>query len=145
MESIKSFSERRRVPEDELVINAIRSSGHGGQNVNKVASKIEARWNVDSSMAFTDAEKGKIKKRLANRINSVGDLIVTCEETRSQFNNRVGAIKKLNELVIDALIDDKKRLATSPTKVSEVKRVTEKKAHGQKKQERSHGHFGDGW
>ncbi len=85
MESFKNnFGEKKEmkeendsiVPESEIVEQFSRSGGHGGQNVNKLSTKAEARWNIDESKAFSDEEKEKIKKFLANQINKKGELIV---------------------------------------------------------------------
>jgi len=121
------------IPEDEIEFQFSRSSGKGGQNVNKVETKAEIRFNIDQSKAFSDEEKEKIKKSLANRINKEGDLIVVSEEERSQLDNRRIALEKLNEMIKEALKSEEERI---PTKVKETireRRLKEKKIISKKK------------
>ena len=98
-----SSKEKDLIPEDEIEYQFSRSSGKGGQNVNKVETKVEIRFNIIRSKAFSDEEKEKIKKSLTNRINKEGDLIVVSEEERSQLDNRRIALEKLNEMIKEAL------------------------------------------
>lgn len=121
------------VPETEIAEKFSRSGGHGGQNVNKLSTKVEVRWNIDESQAFTPEEKEKIKQVLGNRITKEGDLIVTSQEERSQFQNRQRAIERLNNLVTAALAPEKERIPTRPTRASKERRLKEKKRIGEKK------------
>ena len=126
------------VPESEISWAFSRSGGKGGQNINKLSTKAEARWNIDQSQAFTLEEKEKIKLALGNRINKEGDLIVVAQEERSQIQNRERAIERLNNLVSAALIPEKERVATKPTRASRERRLEEKKLRSQKKSSRRH-------
>jgi len=121
------------VPNSEITEKFSRSSGSGGQNINRASTKAEVRWNVDASMAFTDEEKEKIKQALDNRINKAGKLIVVSQEERTQLKNRKRAIERLNNLVKLALIPKKKRKPTKPTKASKERRLLEKKRTKKKK------------
>lgn len=125
------------IPEKEISESFSRSSGKGGQNVNKVSTKVELRWNVDASAAFSEQDKEKIKKALANRVNKNGDLIITAEEERSQIQNRQRAMEKLNKLVEEALKPEKERIPTKPTRSSKERRLEEKRRQGEKKKFRS--------
>ncbi len=142
-EKIKSAEEenmedtRKLIPENEITEQFSRSGGSGGQNVNKLSTKAEVRWNVESSAAFSDEEKEKIKQVLGNRINKEGELIITSQEERSQLQNRGRAIERLNNLVSDALIPEKERVATKPTRSSKERRLEAKKRQGEKKKQRS--------
>jgi ribosome-associated protein len=129
--------EKNIVPEDEITEQFSRSSGAGGQNINRVSTKAEARWNIEASAAFTDEEKEKIKQTLKNRINEKGELIIRSQEERSQSQNREQAIKRLNKLVQAALKPEKERVATKPTLASKKRRLQEKKRLGEKKRTRS--------
>jgi ribosome-associated protein len=129
--------EKKFVPDEEISEIFSRSSGRGGQNVNKLSTKVEVRWNVDASMTFTPEEKEKIKQALANRINKEGELIVVSQEERSQMQNRERAIEKLNKLVEAALVPEKERKPTKPTKASKERRLEEKRRIGEKKKQRS--------
>ncbi len=125
------------IPENELEISFIRSSGKGGQNVNKLATKAQLRWNIDKSQAFTPEEKEKIKFLLKNRINKEGDLIIEAQDERFQLQNKEIAIMRLNNLVQSALIPQKERIETKPTQSSQERRIEEKKKQGGKKKERN--------
>ena len=123
-------------PESEISVSFSRASGPGGQNVNKLATKAEACWNIDNSQAFTDEEKEKIKQVLKNRINKEGELIVVSQEERSQFQNRQKAIGHLNELVLWALTPQQERIPTKPTRASKERRLEEKRRQKQIKASR---------
>jgi len=115
------------IPEAEIEESFSRGGGPGGQNVNKVATKVELRWRVDASTVFSDEEKARIREVLANRINKEGELIVTAQRERSQLKNREIAYGRLNELVAGALVPEIERIKTRPTAGSREKRIEEKK------------------
>ncbi|MCA1744355.1 MAG: aminoacyl-tRNA hydrolase [Bacteroidales bacterium] len=117
----------------EMIFSASRSSGAGGQNVNKVSSRIELRFSLVHSQLLTDEEKLLIQKKLSNRINSEGELILTAQDHRSQVKNKALAIEKFFQLLAMALKQPKKRVATRPTKASRIKRLESKRMHAQKK------------
>jgi len=129
-------NEKKIVPEAEIMEKFSRSSGAGGQNINRVSTKAEARWNVDKSKAFTEDEKEKIKRSLANKINARGELVVVSQEARTQIQNRELAMERLNNLVRTALIQKRKRKPTKPTKSSKERRLSEKKRLREKKMRR---------
>jgi len=128
-----SSKEKDLIPEDEIEYQFSRSSGKGGQNVNKVETKVEIRFNIIRSKAFSDEEKEKIKKSLTNRINKAGDLIVVSEEERSQLDNRRIALEKLNEMIKEALKPEEDRIPTKPSKAIRERRIKEKKIISTKK------------
>ncbi len=136
-ENDKMMAQKFLIPEKEISESFSRSSGKGGQNVNKVSTKVELRWNVDASSAFSEENKEKIKQALANRISKNGDLIITAEEERSQLQNRQRAMEKLNKLVEEALKPEKERVPTKPTRSSKERRLEEKRRQGEKKKFRS--------
>ncbi len=125
------------IPKTEITEKFSRSSGAGGQNINRVSTKAETRWNIDKSKVFTQDEKEKIKEVLGKRINKEGELIVISQAERSQKQNRERAFERLNNLVETALIPEKERIATKPTFASKERRLTEKKHLGEKKKMRS--------
>ncbi len=128
--------ERKNKLETEFTLSASRSSGPGGQNVNKVNTRVELRFSVIASAFLTDDEKSTIKIKLKNRINSEGELVITAESERSQLRNRQIVIAKFFELIEKALTPVKKRIKTSPTSASRVKRLDSKKKMSLKKQSR---------
>jgi len=117
----------------EFTFATSRSSGPGGQNVNKVNSKVELRFSVEQSLLLSDREKQIIMNKLKNRINSESELIITVQTDRSQLKNKEDAIAKFYELLIKALTPRKLRRATKPTKASVEKRLETKKQNSEKK------------
>lgn len=126
--------ERKRKLETEFAFSASRSSGPGGQNVNKVNTRVELRFSVFSSAFLTADEKQKIHIKLKNRINSEGELILTAQSERSQWRNREKVLAKFFELIETALTPTKRRIKTSPTSSSRIKRLENKKKMSLKKQ-----------
>ena len=118
----------------ELAFSASRSSGPGGQNVNKVNSKITLMFEVVHSEILTEEEKDVIVKKLASHLTKEGVLILTAQDKRSQLENKEAAIQKLDKLLVKAFAKRKIRKATKPSKTAVQKRITNKKQHSQKKQ-----------
>ena len=124
------------IPGSELRVSFVRSGGPGGQNVNKVASKVQLRWTPAASSAFSEADRDWLLKKLASKLTVDGDLIVASNLTRDQGRNRVDAEAKLAALIVAALVRPKKRRATRPSKAAKARRIDEKKARGQIKKQR---------
>lgn len=120
----------------ELQFKAIRSSGPGGQHVNKTSSKIEVQFNIKDSEAFSETERERLIERLAKRINSDGAIILQCGETRSQHRNKAIVIQRLLDLLTQNLIVKKKRKKTKPSKSAIEKRLKGKKQRALKKSNR---------
>lgn len=112
---------------DELEFRTSRSSGPGGQNVNKVNTKVELRFNVVSSKLLSSVEKELLLNKLKNRMNEDGYLIIISQTERSQYKNRIQAIKKFYEIINSSLKVKKKRKPTRPTPLSVEKRLQRKK------------------
>jgi ribosome-associated protein len=130
-------SPRLVIPGDELAIAFARSGGPGGQNVNKVASKVELRWNVRASAVLRDDDRLWLLGRLSSRLTSDGTLIVTSTATRDQLKNREDAASKLALIVRAALERPKQRHATKPSRGSKRRRIADKRHRGEIKRGRS--------
>lgn len=124
------------IPDRELRVSFARSSGPGGQNVNKVESKVQLRWNPSTSTAIPESDRAWLLRKLADRLTADGDLLIASNRTRDQVRNREDAEAKLAETVRAALVRPKKRRATKPSLASKQRRIDEKKARGKVKKER---------
>lgn len=129
-------SERVTIPEAELRLSFARSGGPGGQNVNKVETKVELRWAPGGSSALSPEDREWLLKRLAGRLTSDGDLVVTSQRTRDQIRNREDARDKLAEIVRKALLRPKPRKRTRPGRRAVERRIREKKQRGSLKTDR---------
>ncbi len=120
----------------ELQFKAVRSSGAGGQHVNKVATKIELSFDVANSAALSAQEKSRILVKLSNKINKEQILLLQCAETRSQHKNKLLAIQRFLETIENVLRRPKKRRQTKPSKSAIEKRLKHKKMAALKKRNR---------
>lgn len=128
------------IPETALRFKFSRSGGKGGQNVNKVATKVEIAVHIDDIEASV-AVKQRIKENLSHRLDSFGQLHVVSQESRSQWQNKQTALQKLADMIADASLEEKERRATRPTRTSRKKRIEKKKLHGKIKAIRRTKHF----
>ncbi len=124
------------LPQDELQFTYARSSGAGGQNVNKVSSKAILRWNPATSRALTPGMRDRFYARYGSRLTNDGELIVMSERHRDQGRNAADCIVKLKEMISSIALPPKKRKPTKPTFGSKVRRLNTKRAHSEKKQGR---------
>jgi len=131
---MKLTEAQKKLVETEIVFSATRSSGPGGQNVNKVNSRVELRFSVLNSTVFSEHEKARISLKLKNRINSESELVLTSQTGRTQLGNKEKALEKFFDLIEKALTIQKKRLKSRPTVASRLKRLESKKNLAQKKQ-----------
>ena len=115
------------IPEHEVDFAVSRSGGPGGQNVNKVSTRVTLRFNVDASEVLSIDQRRLIRARLATRINKEGILQVTSQRTRSQELNRADVQERFAELLRDALHKEPPRIPTRVSRAAKIKRVEEKK------------------
>ena len=113
-----------------------RSGGAGGQNVNKVATKAEVRFQVRDSQLLTDEERATLTEKLTNKLTTNGELILTHQTERTQLANKEKVIKKFDRLISKAFEVQKPRRATKPTKAAQAERVDTKKRRGEVKASR---------
>lgn len=120
----------------ELNFKAVRSSGAGGQHVNKTASKVVVQFDIPNSKALNEEEKSQLLKKLSSRLTNDGVLILDSSESRSQHKNKEIVVERLFELITAGLKKVKPRKKTKPSKASKLKRLKEKKAIAEKKANR---------
>jgi ribosome-associated protein len=128
---------RLTIPAGELSFAFARSGGPGGQNVNKVSSKAELRWNPVQSGALREDDRAWLLERLGGRLTNDGTLIITSTLTRDQLQNREDAISKLALIVRAALDRPKHRRATKPSRASKRRRVADKRHRSEIKRNRT--------
>jgi len=118
----------------ELAFSASRSSGPGGQNVNKVNSRITLRFSIGESSILTEEEKAILLSKLSSRLTDAGELMVHAQDKRSQIQNKDAAMHKLDAILKKAFEKKKVRKATKPSKTAVQKRINSKKRNSEKKQ-----------
>ena len=120
----------------ELSYKYVRSSGSGGQHVNKVSSKAELYFDLENSLAFTEEEKQKLSEFFDNRLTKEGILILACDESRSQFRNKALVTQRFLELIEEGLKEEKIRIPTRIPRGVKKKRLKNKRINADKKANR---------
>ena len=127
------------IPESELTFSASRSGGPGGQNVNKVNSKVSVEFPIGASAALSEEQKARIRQKLATRITTDDVLRLSSQQFRTQHANKDAVIEKFAALLRQALVEQKPRKKTRVSKAAKERRVVAKKLHSEKKKNRSAG------
>jgi ribosome-associated protein len=135
-QNILAVNESLAIPRGELDVRVSRSSGAGGQHVNKTSSRVEIFWNARTSQAVTEEQRSLLLSRLQSKLTTDGSVRVVASDMRSQSRNREIAEERLAELVRRALVVRRKRKATKPTRAAKEARLESKKRHSRKKDER---------
>jgi len=134
--NLLAVNESVSIPRTELDVRVSRSSGAGGQHVNKTSSRVEIFWNIAGSRAVSEEQRARLREKLASRLTTEGSIRVVASDMRSQSRNRELAEERLAEMVRRALIVPRKRKATKPTRAAKEARLDSKKRHSTKKRDR---------
>lgn len=121
---------------NELIFKTSRSSGAGGQHVNKTESRVELLWDIPNSQILTDDNKQLLLSRLRSRLTKDGVLILASESQRSQHQNKQDVIKRFEKLIEESLIKPKKRIRTKPSRASKELRLRNKRIRSEIKRDR---------
>jgi ribosome-associated protein len=125
------------LPEEEISFVTSRSGGPGGQNVNKLETRVTLRFDLAASPSLSEEQRSRLRERLATRITRAGVLHVTAQKHRSQAANRDAALERFAELLREALREETPRKKTRVSRAAKQRRVEEKKRRGRRKQERA--------
>lgn len=125
------------IPAQDLSVKHARSSGPGGQNVNKVSTKVELRFHMAASVTLTDAQKQRLAKAFPSHVTSGGDFLVTSDRFRSQSRNLADALTRLTEMILSIRRPARKRIATKPSAGAKQRRLTDKRRQSERKRQRS--------
>ncbi len=139
--NLLAVNESLSIPRSELDVRVSRSSGAGGQHVNKTSSRVEIFWNIAASRAISEEQRARLLEKLASRITTEGSIRVVASDLRSQSRNRELAEERLADMVRRALIIPRKRKATKPTRAAKEARLDSKKRQSHKKRERQNKSF----
>jgi len=125
------------IPDDEVSFATSRSGGPGGQNVNKLETRVTLRFDLAGSGALSEEQKARLRERLATRITRDGVLQVTSQRHRSQGANREAAVERFAEILRENLREETPRRKTRPSRAAKARRLDAKRRQGQRKRERS--------
>ncbi|GAB4137819.1 MAG: alternative ribosome rescue aminoacyl-tRNA hydrolase ArfB [Planctomycetaceae bacterium] len=125
-----------RIPREEFQFSFVRSSGPGGQNVNKVATKAQMRWDIANSSSLPEGVKQRFLEKYSRRISKEGEFLIASQRYRDQAKNILDCLQKLGELIASVAVVPPKRKKTKPSRASKERRLQEKKKQSARKQQR---------
>lgn len=129
------------IPESDLVVRHVRSSGPGGQNVNKVSTKVELRFQLEQCAVLSPARKRRLREAFPSHVTQAGEFVLTSDRFRSQSMNQADALERLGQMITDVWYPPRPRVKTKPTPAAKRRRVAEKRERGTRKRERSEKEF----
>lgn len=132
-----AIDENLGIPDEEVAFATSRSGGPGGQNVNKLETRVTLRFDLAGSPSLTEEQKARLRERLATRITRDGVLQVSAQKHRTQGANRDAAVERFAELLRESLREEPPRKKTRPSRAAKARRVEEKRRHAQRKRERA--------
>ena len=127
------INNRIEIPLEELQFHYVRSSGPGGQNVNKVATKAVLHWDFEETESLPTGVKERFRARYGNRINAAGELVVSCDRHRSQTRNAEECLERVRALILDVVEPPTPRIPKKPSRASKRRRVEDKRRLSAKK------------
>jgi ribosome-associated protein len=131
-----AITPRLSIPDGELHWTFVRSSGPGGQNVNKVASKAVLRWNLAANQTLSEDLKARLRIQQRNRITGDGDLVIASQRYRDQERNKEDAFEKLRNMILQASVIPRARRVSRPTRAARERRLETKRRRGEVKRAR---------
>jgi len=131
------ITEDLSIPDEEVAFATSRSGGPGGQNVNKLETRVTLRFDLAGSASLSEEQKARLRERLATRITKAGILQVTAQRHRTQAANREAAVERFAELLRESLREEAPRKKTRPSRAAKARRLEAKRRHSQRKRERA--------
>lgn len=127
-----------QLPASDLVVHYVRASGPGGQNVNKVATKVELRFQLQRSEALSEARKARLARAYPGHVTSSGEFLITCDTHRSQQMNYEEALQRLRQMILRVWTPPRPRKKTKPSAGAKARRLADKRARSERKRQRAH-------
>lgn len=125
------------IPAQDFEVKFVRSSGPGGQNVNKVSTKVELRFLIEQTDSLTAARKRRLREAYPSHVTTAGEFVLSSDQFRSQSRNLSDVLERLAQMIAATWLPPKPRVKTKPSAAAKRRRLADKRAHGERKRERS--------